>query len=567
MIAYKANSLTGSITLGTGSEIHAGQGVLRLPSVSPNTLTTGAIWVDGIDLKTIKYYDVDDGSVTYSIETHQNKNAANGYAGLDSATKISSPLLHSGVMIAYKSNSLSGTITATASGGIDLNAGSLVVPFVTGTAAGNLWMDSADLKFYDNDLGVIQTAERLSRRNVASGYAGLDSSGLLSPSRIASDSITFTRFQNISTDTLVGRDAASSGDATEISLTNGLAFTGSNSFGITTNGVSNTMLAQMAASTLKGNNTGATANAADLSPALVTAMLNSFTSSLKGLAPASGGGTAKFLRADGSWASPPSGGSMALAALTDVSPTAPSNGQVLTYHSASAQWRNTSPTTGGVTDHGALSGLGDDDHTQYALLDGGRSFTPAGLKVKDLSDTFSLTIGAENMAADRTLSFDTFDADRTLTIKGSATIDGGTHSGTNTGDITLAGSLDYITLAGQVITRAAIDLTTDITGDLPFANLAQSSAASKLLGRGSASGAGDFQEITLGSGLSMTGTTLSSSGGASALADLTDVSPASLVNGQVLTYNSASGQWRNETPASGSGLTQAQVLARISFRG
>ena len=30
---------------------------------------------------------------------------------------------------------------------------------------------------------------------------------------------------------------------------------------------------------------------------------------------------------------------------------------------------------GGVTDHGALTGLGDDDHTQYLLVDGSRDFT------------------------------------------------------------------------------------------------------------------------------------------------------------------------------------------------
>lgn len=31
----------------------------------------------------------------------------------------------------------------------------------------------------------------------------------------------------------------------------------------------------------------------------------------------------------------------------------------------------------GVTDHGALTGLADDDHTQYALVDGSRAFTGA----------------------------------------------------------------------------------------------------------------------------------------------------------------------------------------------
>lgn len=89
----------------------------------------------------------------------------------------------------------------------------------------------------------------------------------------------------------------------------------------------------------------------------------------------------------------------------------------------------------------------------------------------------------------------------------------GTSSGTNTGDVTLAGTPTYLTIAGQVITRNLIDLTAHVTGDLPFSNIAQASAASVLLGRGAASGAGDFQEITIGSGLSMSGTTLTASGG------------------------------------------------------
>jgi len=48
---------------------------------------------------------------------------------------------------------------------------------------------------------------------------------------------------------------------------------------------------------------------------------------------------------------------------------------------------------------------------------------------------------------------------------------GGTDNST---DVTLAGSYDYLTLSGQQITLDQIDLTTDVTGALPNANLANS---------------------------------------------------------------------------------------------
>lgn len=67
-------------------------------------------------------------------------------------------------------------------------------------------------------------------------------------------------------------------------------------------------MANMAAQTLKGNSSGATAPPADLTGTQATALLDVVTTSAKGLAPASGGGTTNFLRADGTWSAPPGGG-------------------------------------------------------------------------------------------------------------------------------------------------------------------------------------------------------------------------------------------------------------------
>lgn len=56
-----------------------------------------------------------------------------------------------------------------------------------------------------------------------------------------------------------------------------------------------------------------------------------------------------------------------------------------------------------------------------------------------------------------------------------------------------------------------------------FPKLLDASAISVLVGRGAAAGVGDFQEITLGAGMTMTGTVLSSSGGGGAPTDATYV--------------------------------------------
>lgn len=72
--------------------------------------------------------------------------------------------------------------------------------------------------------------------------------------------------------------------------------------GIASNTVANSNLANMAAGTVKGSIAGGAPQ--DLTQAQHTSLVNIFTSSLSGAAPASGGGTTNFLRADGTWVAP-----------------------------------------------------------------------------------------------------------------------------------------------------------------------------------------------------------------------------------------------------------------------
>jgi hypothetical protein len=95
--------------------------------------------------------------------------------------------------------------------------------------------------------------------------------------------------------------------------------------------------------------------------AAFTATGNTFTALLKGLAPASGGGTTNFLRADGTWAAPPGGGGLSDGDYGDI--TVSGSGTVMTVDSGAVAYSELSgvPSTFAPSAHATSHKLGGTD--------------------------------------------------------------------------------------------------------------------------------------------------------------------------------------------------------------
>lgn len=87
---------------------------------------------------------------------------------------------------------------------------------------------------------------------------------------------------------------------------------------IANNSITNAKLATMNAHTYKGNNTAGSSNPVDLTQAQLTAELNTFTTTLKGLVPSPGSSSGNFLKDDGTWAAPPSGFTNPMTTINDI---------------------------------------------------------------------------------------------------------------------------------------------------------------------------------------------------------------------------------------------------------
>jgi hypothetical protein len=108
-------------------------------------------------------------------------------------------------------------------------------------------------------------------------------------------------------------------------------------------------MANLAANSFVGNNTGSAATPIAMTGTQATALLNNFTTSLKGLAPASGGGTTNFLRADGTWAAPSGGTGTNISYTASTRAVASSTGAGFTFPLVTSTEAGLAPLSGGGT--------------------------------------------------------------------------------------------------------------------------------------------------------------------------------------------------------------------------
>lgn len=148
--------------------------------------------------------------------------------------------------------------------------------------------------------------------NVLSGV--LVAGGITNTEINAAAAIAFSKLASLTSANILLGNGSNVATATAVSGDITIGNTGVTAIG--SNKVTNAMLAQMATQTIKGNNTGGTANALDLTVTQVTAMLNNFvgdsgSGGTKGLVPAPASGDAaanKFLSAGGTWSVPTGAG-------------------------------------------------------------------------------------------------------------------------------------------------------------------------------------------------------------------------------------------------------------------
>lgn len=194
-----------------------------------------------------------------------------------------------------------------------------------------------------------------------------------------------------------------------------------------------TNIANIANDTVLGNVSGGSAPPVALTQTQLTTLVNSFTSGLAGAAPASGGGTVNFLRADGTWQPPPS---------------TPSVGGEQ-YYGTPGTYTFTVPAAAvRVKCWGAGGGSGGTNGTSVSSGGGGGGFAEGAVSGLTVGGSITITVGAGGTAGSPSPTDG--GAGGASSFGSYITCNGGTGSGAAGGVISVANGLGGSSTGGEI---------------------------------------------------------------------------------------------------------------------
>lgn len=341
-----------------------------------------------------------------------------------------------------------GAITPTSVNSVVISGSSTPTLAVTGTSSisGSNTGDNAVNSLYS---GLVSNATHTGDATGSTALTVVGLRGVALPALGASAG--FLRYTGTGTNTWVFDSSTYLTANQSITLSGDISGTGTTAIttAIGANKVTNAMLAQIPTATFHGRVTAATGNVENLTGTQATTLLDVFTSTLKGLAPASGGGTTNFLRADGTWTTPGGGGS-----VTSVSVVS-ANGFAGTVATASSTPAITLTTT--IT--GILKGNG----TAISAAVAGTDYQGASTNLTSLAGLTFASTSFVKMTATGTFALDTntyylsSNPSGYTTNTGTVTTVSVTTANGISGSVATAGTTPAITLTLGAITPSTVN--------------------------------------------------------------------------------------------------------------